>query len=100
MLQCWNPVTAEWVPQFRGTIDDYGYDINPATDSSGNLLLANIQVDCVDVFDYLGGYGLTPGLDGVTPPAGSEGTIWYAETAGTVDDRIIEALTDAGIDST
>jgi hypothetical protein len=100
MLQVWNPVTAAWVPQFRGRIKRRGFDVNPATNPDGSLVVANIQMDCVDIFDYLGGYGLTPGLDGVTPPAGSEGTVWYAETAGTVDDRIIEVLTDVGIDST
>jgi hypothetical protein len=100
LLQLWNPVTSEWKPQFRGTIDDYGYQINDATGPDGKPIVANIQVDCVDVFDYLGGYGLTPGLDGVTPPSGSEGSIFYAATTGTVDGRIVEVLTDVGIDST
>src|SRR4029077_7482817 len=61
-------------------------------------------------FDYLAGYGLTPGLDGVTPqtvpsgsaggpvPAGFEDGVYYAQTDGTVDDRIIEILADVGID--
>jgi hypothetical protein len=34
------------------------------------------------------------------PPAGFEDGVYYAQTAGTVDDRIIEILTDVGIDST
>lgn len=99
LLQLWNPVTSEWKPQFRGTIDDYGYQIDDATGPDGTPIVANIQVDCVDVFDYLGGYGLTPGLDGVTPPSGSEGSIYYAATSGNVDDRILEVMTDVGIDS-
>jgi hypothetical protein len=33
-------------------------------------------------------------------PSGFEDGVYYAETAGTVDDRIIEILTDVGIDST
>ncbi len=41
---------------------------------------------------------LAPGVDGTTPPSGSEGTVFYEDTAGTVDDRIIEALTDAHVD--
>lgn len=98
-LQLWNPVTATWEPQFRGHIDEVTADVNPATDQNGKLILANVQLNCVDIFDYLAGYGLTPGLDGVVPPpAGSEGTIWYAETAGTIDDRVIEVMTDVGID--
>lgn len=97
-LQLWNPVTETWEPQFRGHIDEVTADVNPATDGDGKLILANVQLNCVDIFDYLSGYGLTPGLDGVTPPAGSEGTIWYAETTGTIDDRVIEVMTDVGID--
>lgn len=92
-----------WEPQWRGLINDYTYDIDgSAVDANGDPLVANIQVECVDVFDYLGGYGLTPGLDGVVPVAAgfSAGTVYYAETAGTNDDRIIEVLTDGGIDAT
>lgn len=92
-LQVWNPVDAEWVPQFRGVIDSYGYAIHESQ------VLATVQVECVDLFDFLGGYGLTPGLDGDTPPAGSEGTVFYEDTGGTVDDRIIQVLTDVGVDS-
>lgn len=97
-LQLWNPVTSAWEPQFRGHIDEATADINPATDANGELIIATVQLNCVDIFDYLAGYGLTPGLDGVAPPAGSEGTIWYAETAGTIDDRVIQVMTDVGID--
>lgn len=100
MFQVWNPVTSEWAQQWRGWIDDYGYDINPATNPDGTLVVANVQVDCVDVFDYLGGYQVQPGVDGDAPPAGSEGIVFYEDTAGTVDDRIIQQLTDANIDST
>ena len=101
LLQLYNPVSATWESQFRGLIDDYRYTIDgSAVDSNGDPVNCSIQIDCVDMFDYLNGYGLTPGLDGVTPPAGSEDGVWYAATSGTVDDRIIEILTDAGIDST
>lgn len=98
LIQLYNPFTATWESQFRGLIDDYGYVINPASDRNGNPILANIQIDCVDIFDYLAGYGLTPGLDGVKAPTGAAGTVYYAATSGTVDGRIIEVLTDTGID--
>lgn len=99
-FQLWNPVTATWEPQFRGHIDEVTADVNPATDQNGKLILANVQLNCVDIFDYLAGYGLTPGIDGAVPtPAGSEGTVWYGETAGTIDDRVIDVLTDVGIDA-
>lgn len=104
MFQVWNPVSEAWFEVWRGWIDDYGYDINPATDGDGNVLVANVQVDCVDMFDYLGGFLLQPGVAGKTAPAGAEGTIHYYGATATdpqaVDDRIIEALTDAGVDST
>ncbi len=99
MLQLFDPVTEVWEPQFRGLIDDYSYDIDgSASDANGDPINASIQIQCVDMFDYLNGFGLTPGLAGVTPPAGAEDGVYYAATAGTLDDRIIEILTDAGID--
>lgn len=102
LLQVYNPVAANWFSRFRGTIDDYGYVLNPATGADGKPVVANIQIDCVDVFDYLGGYGLTPGLDGDTPPGGSEDIIYYnASTVGqTVQDRIVAILNDVGVTST
>lgn len=105
LLQIYNPVTATWVPQFRGIIDEAGYDVHPATGTDGKPIVANIQFDCVDVFDFLGGCQMAPTLFGNTPPSGSEGTIYYQATPDsiigpTVDARIIEALTDAGLDST
>lgn len=105
LLNVYNPVTATWDPHFRGTIDYLTFDVNPATNPGGKLIVANIQMECVDVFDYLGGNQMMPGMFGTTPPAGFEGTIYYQPTPDsligpTVDARIIEALTDAGIDST
>lgn len=96
MLQLYNPVTDTWEPQWRGLIDDYDYDLDGSgVNSSGQPVNAAVQIECVDVFDYLTRYGLTPGLDGVVPPAGMEDGVYYAATSGTVDDRIIEILTDA-----
>lgn len=112
MLQLYNPVDDTWEPQFRGLIDDWRYDIDgSAVDANGDPINASIQIECVDVFDYLNGYGLTPGLDGVTPqvvpaggtrggpvPAGFEDGVYYATTTGSAWDRVIEILADAGID--
>ena len=99
MLQLFNPVTNVWEPQFRGLIDDWRYDIDgSAVDANKAPINASIQIECVDIFDYLNGYGLTPGLDGITPPAGAEDQVYYAPTSGTVKDRIVEILTDANID--
>jgi hypothetical protein len=106
-LQLYDPVAATWNSQFRGHIDNVTYDIDDADDENGDPINASIQLECVDIFDYLAGYGLTPGLAGVdpfangtAPPAGSEDSVYYAATTGTVDDRIIEILADVDIDST
>jgi hypothetical protein len=103
ILQLYNPITTTWESQFRGLIDDYVYTMDgSAVGADGYPVNASIQIDCVDMFDYLNGYGLTPGLDGVTPPSGSEDSVYYAANGvgDTVGDRILEILTDAGVDPT
>ena len=47
MLQIRNPVSGLWVTQYRGTIDGYGYDINPATDQNGDLRDAVVMDDFI-----------------------------------------------------
>lgn len=103
ILQLWNPVTRTWEPQFRGWIENYSYDIdgsavaNPwAAPGEREPLNASIQIECVDMFDMLAGFGLTPGLAGVRPPSGARDGVWYAEA--TDAGRIIEVLADVGID--
>lgn len=97
LLQLYNPVTASWYERFRGVIDEWGYDLNPAT-RAGVSILSNVVIQAVGVFDYLAGYELTPGVDGDPPPAGSESTVFFED--GEVDDRLISILTFAGIDPT
>jgi hypothetical protein len=99
LLQVLNPVTSTWESQFRGLLNDYTYDIDgSAVNAAGEPINASIQLDCVDMFDYLAGFGLTPGLAGVRPPVGGDDGVWYAGTAGTVHDRIVEILADANVD--
>ena len=103
MLQLYNPVDATWEPQFRGLIDDYRYTMDgSAVGADGQPVNASIEIDCVDVFDYLNGYGLTPGVDGTTPPKGAEDSVYFASNVGvggnTVEDRILEILGNANID--
>lgn len=97
LVNLYNPVTASWYERFRGVIDEWEYDLHPAT-RNGVSILSNVAITAVGVFDYLAGYDLTPGVDGDPPPAGSESTVFYED--GEVDDRIIAILTNAGIDST
>jgi hypothetical protein len=102
LLQLYDPIAAAWESQFRGFIDNVSYDIDAtASDENGDPINASIQLECVDIFDFLAGFGLTPGLAGVLPtPGGMEDGVYYAQTTGTNDDRIIEILADVGIDST
>jgi len=109
-LQLYDPVAEVWEDEFRGWIDDITWAIDgSAVDVNGDPINASIQIECVDMFDILAGYGLTPGLDGMTPrvvpsgsaggpvPVGFEDGVYYATTDGTNDDRIIEILADVGI---
>lgn len=91
MLQLYNPVTAAWHPRWRGHIDDISYDVHPSV--SG---LATVQLECVGIFDYLGGVTMLPGF-GDAVPAGAEAVVFYEDEQ--VDDRIIALLTDANIAS-
>lgn len=92
MLQLYDPVTASWQPVFRGHIDDL-----PSSPSPGAPELTNVQVDCVDVFDYLGGAKFVVGVMGDAAPSGMTGVVFYED--GPVDDRITALLTDAGLAS-
>lgn len=94
-ISLWDPVQEEWFIRFRGIIDDWGYNLNPAT-VGGISIASNVEIQCVDIFDYLGGFELLPGVHGSAPPASSEGCVFYED--GEVNTRITEILTDAGID--
>lgn len=95
MLQIYNPVDETWYTRFRGVIDKWGHDLNPAT-RDGVSILSNVALECVGIFDYLAGFGLTPGLHGDV--GGPDGVVFYED--GEVDARQIAILTDAGVDPT
>lgn len=98
LLQLYDPVRDVWEPQFKGRIDNASYDIDgSAVNANGEPVNASIQLDCVDMFDYLAGFGLTPGLAGDRPPVGGDDGVWYAPTTDTVFVRILQILADAGI---
>lgn len=88
-----NPVTDTYEPRFRGVIDSYGFNLSPSQGVNQTAVVA------VDMFDYLAGFELAPGLAGDAPPADSVGFVFYEDTAGTVDDRILQALADASVPS-
>jgi hypothetical protein len=94
-LSLQDPVTGAWHIRFRGLVDDYGYDLNPAT-RGGVSVVSNVTVECVDMFDYLAGADFRPGVHGNVPPPGSKGGVFYED--GEVDTRLIALLTDAAVD--
>jgi hypothetical protein len=90
MLQLFNPVSEAWQPVFRGHIDDIHN-----TPSPGAPTLTDLQVDCVDILDYLAGVKVVPGVFGDTPPPKMAGIVFYED--GPVNDRINDLGTDAGL---
>lgn len=85
-----NPVTDTWHPRFRGSVDDHSYEL----DRSG-FVKGSVEFECVDALDYFANYELAPGLAGDTPPAQSEGYVFYEDTAVTGPQiRINQALAD------
>ncbi len=95
MLQLY-PVEAAWFSRFRGLIDKWVYDVNPAT-SAGVSILSNVALECVGVFDYLAGLEMIAGLHGDDPsalPAGYLDSVFWEDN--NVDERIISMLAGGG----
>ena len=99
MLQLWDPNAAAWVPRWRGHIDDINHDL----ESNSDVDMADVQIECVDIFDYLGGVHFLPWPDMGDDPSldaslarmvGS--TVYFVER---VDDRIIALCADANLAS-
>ena len=90
MLQLFDPTSSTWEPVFRGHIDDI-----PSTPSPGAPSLTNVQLDCVDIFDYLSGVKMVVGTMGDVLPAGMEGVVFYED--GPVDGRLDDLADDAGL---
>lgn len=85
-----NPVTDTWHPRFRGAVDDHDYNLSPSK------IKGDVVIEAVDALDYFANFELAPGLAGDTPPAQSEGYVFYEDTAVTGPQiRINQALADA-----
>lgn len=72
MLQLKNPISGLWVPQYRGHIDNIRHDLHPSQ------VVTNVQFECTDMFSYLEGIRLLPGLFG--DPGGAPGVVFYDNT--------------------
>lgn len=92
-LQAFDPVAGEWVPQFRGVIDNITADVRG--NASPRFPVSGVQFDCVDIFDYLAGVRFL--ADGTFGDAVSGGSVVYA--FGPADDRANDLLENAGLDS-
>lgn len=90
-VRLWNPVLETWTVVFRGNIVNVAWDVDPSQ------MVTRVELSCADLFDYLANYELAVGTAGFTPPAESEGNIFYEDAQ--VDDRIRAALGDAGVPS-
>lgn len=91
MLQLFNPEATEWQPCFRGHIDDVRQEPSPNTAQVVTVL------ECVDIFDYLGGVRMAVLEFGDTPPDGMNGIVFYED--GPFQTRVEALLDDAGLDS-
>lgn len=84
-LQAWDPVASAWVPQTRMWIDEITYLFNPST-ADGKSILSNVQLQCVDIFDFLAGIAMDltevtgDRVFGDPPPAGYEANVFYEDT--------------------
>jgi len=98
LLQLFDPVHEVWETQYKGLIDSAGYSFdNTAVNANGEPINVSVVLNCVDVFAYLAGFGLTPGLAGDRPPSGGADGVWYAATTDEVRDRLIQIATDVGL---
>jgi len=91
MLQLYDPILGTWEPVFRGHIDDAH-----GTPSPGAPELTNVQLDLVDIFDYLAGVKLVVGVMGDVLPTGMTGVVFYED--GPADGRLDALADDAGLD--
>ena len=95
LLQLYDPVDDSWHIRWRGHIDDVNKTLRDVPTLPD---LANAELVCTGIFDYLGGVKMKPGVFGDVAPAGMNGVVFYEDER--VDDRIIALLTDADIATT
>jgi hypothetical protein len=88
-----DPVADTWTTIYRGFIDDYSYDADPSQQ------INFLTLSCVDAFEILTAIEMLPdGTFGDSPSTAETGNIVFA--AANVDDRIFQALSNAGWPST
>lgn len=96
----WNPVLQEWQTRFRGFVEDFTYEFNPAAyvDAQGHTVGVNqLTISLVDIFEILNAIEMLPGEFGDPPPSESAGQVFFEDTSGPASDRILQVLQNAGI---
>lgn len=91
MIELRDPVLDTWHTIFRGHVDDWKYTLDITRQ------FFTFQLELVDAFAILAAAELQPGQAGHTVPTGSEGNVFYEDTTGTVDDRLVKILDDVAI---
>jgi hypothetical protein len=84
-----NPVTGAWHTRYRGFIEELDYTVDPSQQYN------QLTVTLIDIFEILSAVEMLPGEFGDTPPAGSEGQVFFDNAQ--MGDRITQVLTNAGI---
>jgi len=92
-VSLWNPVAAEWSVRSRVWIDDFDYDLDPSQK------INYLTIRCYDIFALLSTIQMQPGAFGDPPPGAPNARVdsVFFDNA-TFQDRIVQVLTNAGID--
>jgi len=90
-----NPVTDEWTTIFRGFVEEWDYEPSPSQ------VVTRPDIRLADAFLLFGKMEMLPGGGwGDAPPAGAKKFVFFEDTAGSIDDRVIQILGNAGWDPT
>lgn len=87
----WNPVLNQWETRFRGFIDEYDYDFNPAQNVN------ELTLTLVDIFEILETCEMHPGAFGDSPPLSVATSDIFFDNVATVGDRVEQVMGNAGI---
>lgn len=86
-----NPLTDEWHPRFRGTIDEPAYDLH------SSMLKGDATINASDAMESFANAELAPGIYGDPPPPQSAGYVVFEATSGDgPQDRIGQVLGNYG----
>lgn len=85
----WNPVTASWATRYRGWVQSYRYEQHPSQQVN------QLVIELGGIFQILSAIQMLPGQFGDTPVTAALGQVFFDEAS--MDARIIQALTNAGI---